>query len=117
MIPNSPVLFRIAFSFVFTIFLGVVAEGRTGLERCDSIPSGCDYTLPVEALKFDREWLVKFELNNQPTYSGPSAYTDFTDRTIEVVVDEPCLLSIGVGFSTFTYDEFVKIWLDADDNG
>jgi len=62
------------------------------------------------------DWIagVKVGAFNNP--SGKSQYSDFTNQVIDLAPGTATPVEITVGFSYFTYDEYVRIWIDKDQN-
>ena len=63
------------------------------------------------------EWIARVKIKDLDHASGKSQYSDFTAETLHVNAGLPVDLTLGTGFSYFTYDEYWKIWIDYNQNG
>ncbi|MBK8427927.1 MAG: hypothetical protein IPL27_19030 [Lewinellaceae bacterium] len=63
------------------------------------------------------EWIARVKIKDLDHASGKSQYSDFTAETLHVNAGLPVDLTLGTGFSYFTYDEYWTIWIDYNQNG
>ncbi len=63
------------------------------------------------------DWIARVKMGGVDQSSGKSPYSDFTGQTINVNAGTPVGLTLDIGFSYFTFDEYWKIWIDYNQNG
>gem|GEM_PF-2290608 len=63
------------------------------------------------------DWIARVKIKDLDHASGKSQYSDFTGETLHVNAGLPVDVTLGTGFSYFTYDEYWKIWIDYNQNG
>ncbi len=63
------------------------------------------------------DWIARVRMKDVDNASGKSQYTDFTGKTVNVNAGFPVDLTVGTGFSYFTFDEYWKAWIDYNQNG
>lgn len=63
------------------------------------------------------DWISRMQFKDVDNSSGKSQYSDFTGKTVNVNAGFPVNLTLGAGFSYFTFDEYWKVWIDYDQNG
>ncbi len=63
------------------------------------------------------DWIAQVKIVDLDHASGKSQYSDFTANVLNVNAGSPIGVTLGTGFSYFTYDEYWKIWIDYNQNG
>jgi len=63
------------------------------------------------------DWIAQVKIVDLDHASGKSQYSDFTANMLNVNAGSPIGVTLGTGFSYFTYDEYWKIWIDYNQNG
>jgi subtilisin family serine protease len=58
------------------------------------------------------EWIANFTMGAFSNSSGSAGYTDFTALTVNAAQGSAYSVSISPGFSSSTYNEYYKIWID-----
>ncbi len=63
------------------------------------------------------DWIARVKMADVDNSSGKNQYSDFTGKTINVNAGTPVGITLGAGFSYFTFDEYWKVWIDYNQNG
>lgn len=63
------------------------------------------------------EWIKTVTVGSFTNSSGAAGYTDFTGQTINLVAGSNNNISLVPGFSSTTYNEYWKIWVDFNKDG
>ncbi len=63
------------------------------------------------------EWIESVTIGNFSNSSGAAGYSNFTDQTIELAPGQAFNVSLDPGFSSSTYNEYWKIWIDYNGDG
>ncbi len=63
------------------------------------------------------DWIARVKMANLDNNSGKSAYSDFSQQTLDVNAGFPVEITLGTGFSYTTYDEYWKVWIDYNQDG
>lgn len=58
------------------------------------------------------EWIAGVTIGSFSNTSGTAGYSDFTNKTIQLSSGQATSLALTPGFSSTTYDEYWKIWID-----
>ena len=61
---------------------------------------------------FSYEWIERVQVDAMDNSSGAAGYTDFTNITCNLTADSTVNVSLTPGFSSSTYTEYWKIWID-----
>ncbi|MCK4665032.1 MAG: fibronectin type III domain-containing protein [Bacteroidales bacterium] len=80
--------------------------GDPQITYCTSQGDNCSY-----------EWIAEVQIGGFVNSSGAASYTDFTLTNIELTAGNNYAISLTPGFSSTTYDEYWKIWIDYNDDG
>ncbi len=62
------------------------------------------------------EWIKQVQVGNYSNTSGAAGYTDFTSEIINISTGSTAV-SLTPGFSSSTYNEYWKIWIDLNVDG
>jgi uncharacterized repeat protein (TIGR02543 family) len=86
---------------------GSDTETKTGYINVSAIPycssEGNDYSY---------EWIERVQVDAMDNSSGAAGYTDFTGITCNLTADSTVNVSLTPGFSSSSYTEYWKIWID-----
>lgn len=63
------------------------------------------------------EWISNVSLGSFSNNSGSAGYTDFTNLTVSVNAGQTYTASVTPSFSGSTYQEYVRIWIDLNQDG
>jgi len=63
------------------------------------------------------EWISKVAIGNYTKTSGAAGYTDFTSETITLEKGKTVTVQLTPGFSSSSYNEYWKIWVDYNADG
>ena len=61
---------------------------------------------------YSYEWISKVQLGTYSHSSGASGYTDYTSENIALEAGSSVNVTLTPGFSSSTYNEYWKIWID-----
>ncbi|MCB0608957.1 MAG: M4 family metallopeptidase [Lewinella sp.] len=85
--------------------VGVGGEYGT-ISYCSSAGSNSSY-----------EWISNVTVGSFSNSSGAAGYTNFTSQTVNVNAGQNYSISLTPGFSSSTYTEYWKIWIDLNADG
>lgn len=63
------------------------------------------------------EWISNVTFGSYSNNSGAAGYTDFTSETVDMEAGTNISLSLSPDFSSSTYTEYWKVWIDYNKNG
>lgn len=63
------------------------------------------------------EWIAGVKIGDLDNPSSKSQYSDFTSKTINLRQGTGNPWTFTVGYSYFTYDEYLRVWVDKNQNG
>lgn len=63
------------------------------------------------------EWISRVKIGDLDNISGKSAYSDFTSKSLNLQQGTSKAWEFTVGYSYFTYDEYIRVWIDKNKNG
>jgi PKD repeat protein len=63
------------------------------------------------------EWIDLVDIGSFSNSSGAAGYTDFTSMTVDVTAGQNYATTLSPGFSSSTYTEYWKIWIDFNKDG
>ena len=63
------------------------------------------------------EWIAGVKLNDLDNPSSKSQYTDFADKAANLSPGQNYDIEVTVGFSYYTANEYLEVWLDKNKNG
>jgi trimeric autotransporter adhesin len=63
------------------------------------------------------EWIKSIQIGSFTNTSGAAGYTDFTTKTISVNPGSTISITLTPGFTSSSYNEFWKIWIDYNKDG
>lgn len=86
---------------------------RTGYINVTSIPPYC----PSQGNNFNYEWIAGVEVGDFYNASGAAGYTDFSYLTVPLWADSSMNVVLTPGFSSSSYTEHWKIWVDFNMDG
>ncbi|NJO92529.1 MAG: hypothetical protein HC831_28860 [Chloroflexia bacterium] len=66
---------------------------------------------------YSYEWISKVVIGSYTNSSSASGYTDFTSETITLTPGSAVSVALTPGFSSSTYNEYWKIWIDYNIDG
>ncbi len=66
---------------------------------------------------YSYEWISKVEIGNFVKTSAGASYSDFTGETINLSQGASTAVTLTPGFSSSTYTEYWKIWIDYNKDG
>jgi len=66
---------------------------------------------------FSYEWISSITVGSFTNSSGATGYTDFTSLSTNLTAGETYSISLLPGFSSSTYNEYWKIWIDLNHDG
>lgn len=66
---------------------------------------------------FSYEWVAGVEVGSLNNTSGAAGYTDFTSQTANLTAGSSVNVSLTPGFSSSTYTEHWRIWIDYNEDG
>ncbi|RPH28431.1 MAG: T9SS C-terminal target domain-containing protein [Bacteroidales bacterium] len=66
---------------------------------------------------FNYEWISKVVIGTLTNTSAASGYTDFTSKTITATAGSTQSVALTPGFSSTSYSEYWKIWIDFNGDG
>ncbi|HAF30325.1 MAG TPA: hypothetical protein DCG75_14885, partial [Bacteroidales bacterium] len=87
-----------------TAYISVVDE--LPIEYCTSLGSNFSY-----------EWIAGVTIGAFSNTSTAAGYTDFTNKTVNMTAGTGYSVSLVPGFTSTTYDEYWKIWVDLNKDG
>jgi len=65
---------------------------------------------------FSMEWIAGVQVGTMDNASGAAGYTDFTSITCDLQGGSTVNVVLTPGFSSYTYTEYWKIWIDYNDD-
>ena len=71
---------------------------------------------PASTNNADYEWIKRVELNGEEKNSGSSTYSNFTDEVLTTLKRGDTYTLYVDGHTTSSHLEFVKVWIDFNDN-
>ena len=71
---------------------------------------------PASTNNADYEWIKRVELNGKEKNSGSSTYNNFTDEVLTTLKRGDTYTLYVDGHTTSSYLEFVKVWIDFNNN-
>ncbi len=80
--------------------------GSTPTDYCPSISN-----FPWE------DWISRVKINDLDHSSTKSSYSDFTNQTAHLQQGLQYAMTLSVGYSYLTYDEYWKVWIDFNHDG
>lgn len=80
--------------------------GGGGTSYCNSQGNNSSY-----------EWIAQVNVGSFTNSSGAAGYTDFTSKTITLAPGASVNVSLTPGFSSSSYTEYWRIWIDYNGNG
>jgi len=63
------------------------------------------------------EWIAGVTIGSFTNTSGAAGYTDYTSQTVDLNAGQSYSISLVPGFSSSTYNEYWKIWIDFNKDG
>ncbi len=72
---------------------------------------------PSQGNNYSYEWISKVEIGNFVKTSAGASYSDFTEETINLSQGASTAVTLTPGFSSSTYTEYWKIWIDYNKDG
>ena len=63
------------------------------------------------------EWIAEVGIGTFTNSSGAAGYTDFTSQTIDLEANTTYNIALTPAFSSTTYNEYWKIWIDYNQDG
>ncbi|NOU18938.1 MAG: DUF333 domain-containing protein [Bacteroidales bacterium] len=66
---------------------------------------------------FSYEWISNVIVGSLSNSSGAAGYTDFTNKTLNVIAGSSYSVSLTPAFASTTYNEYWKIWIDLNYDG
>ena len=85
---------------------GYITVENTPITYCNSQGTNSSY-----------EWISNVQFGNYSNSSGAAGYTDFTSENISMEAGTNVSVSLTPGFSSTTYTEYWKVWIDYNKNG
>ena len=101
-----------------TYYWSITAHNSCG--ESEAINSFTTYTVPycTSSGNSNFEWIQSFSLADLNNNSGNNGgYQDFTALTANVIAGESYSIALNPGFSTNSYPEYWKVWVDFNRNG
>lgn len=80
-----------------------------------STPSGNTYCTSVSNYPW-HEWISRLQLNTINNQSGKTNYSNFTNISTNLLQGSNYPVTVTVGYSYFTYNEYCRIWIDYNNN-
>ena len=80
--------------------------GTTPIEYCTSQGNNYSY-----------EWIAGVVVGSLNNNSGAAGYTDYTSQTVNLTAGQSYDISLTPGFTSTTYNEYWKIWIDYNADG
>jgi V8-like Glu-specific endopeptidase len=63
------------------------------------------------------EWIARVQVGNLDNSTGASAYSDFTNKTANLIAGTSASVTLTPGFAGKSYTEYWKIWIDYNGDG
>ncbi len=92
------------------------AVGVGSANTCDGEDPTISYCA-AQGNDFSYEWMASVSIGDFTKNTGASGYSDFTADEIILEAGDTANVSITPGFSSSTYNEFYKIWIDYNNDG
>ncbi|HLP60548.1 MAG TPA: PKD domain-containing protein, partial [Candidatus Deferrimicrobium sp.] len=67
---------------------------------------------PSQGTTYSMEWIARVQVGTLNNASGAAGYTDFTHLTCNLTGGTSAAVTLTPGFSSSTYSEYWKIWID-----
>ena len=86
------------------------------LNNVDALPLKIDHCEPQSLFPW-HEWISKIAVNDQSVSSEKEGYLDHGRPPFTITSGQTIDISIEASFSYTTYDEYISVWIDSDQDG